>query len=382
MGEEARMAMTRKDAALAPLAGRRVLVTGHTGFKGSWLTLALVELGAEVSGFALPPPTEPSHFVLADVEPTLRRHRLGDVRDEAALASLLDEADPEVIFHLAAQPLVRASYQAPHETFAINTMGTANLLEQLRVRARPCAVVIVTSDKVYENVGRAEGYREGDPLGGHDPYSASKAAAEIVAASYRRSFFPPDRLAEHGVRVATARAGNVIGGGDFARDRIVVDAITALGRGLPIPVRNPLAIRPWQHVLEPVLGYCTLAARLLEDESGALCDAWNFGPRDGDELSVGGLVERILAAWGEGRSERVVEARAVHEAAVLRLDARRADERLGVRSLWSVDEAVARTVGWYRALHDLGIDATAAAARGVMRERTMADLRTYRERAA
>lgn len=333
---------------LSALAGRRVLVTGHTGFKGSWLSLWLSTLGAKVHGFALPPPTTPSHFELAAVADLLEGHALGDVRELDALGAAIEAADPEVIFHLAAQPLVRASYEAPLDTFAVNAMGTANLLEIVRRRGRPCVLVLVTTDKVYENDGRVWGYRECDALGGHDPYSASKGAAELVAASYRRSFFPPERVGAHRVKLATARAGNVIGGGDFAPDRIVVDAVRALAEGRPIAVRNPGAIRPWQHVLEPLSGYLTLAARMLEGDDPRWCSAWNLGPRVGDELPVAELVSRLCRAWGEGRWIDAREPGAVHEAAVLRLSIDKAAAELGVLPRWHVGEAIERTARWYR----------------------------------
>jgi CDP-glucose 4,6-dehydratase len=352
-------------------ADRRVLVTGHTGFKGSWLALVLGELGARTSGFALPPPTSPSHFELAAVAQGLARHDVGDVRDLDALGAAIDASDPEVVFHLAAQAIVRESYATPLDTFATNVMGTANVLEVVRRRARPCVVVVVTSDKAYENVGQPWGYRECDPLGGHDPYSASKGAAEIVAASYRRSFFPPERVAEHGVKIATARAGNVIGGGDWARDRIVVDAVRALDAGLPVPVRNPDSIRPWQHVLESVHGYLQLAERLLGSDDPRLASAWNFGPLPGDELSVAAFVERFCDAWGGGRWADAAERGAKHEAAVLRLSIDKAVAQLGFRPRWRVEHAIERTARWYRRW--------SSAKSSSMRDASLADLRAYRD---
>lgn len=367
-------------SALAALAGRRVLVTGHTGFKGSWACLALHELGARTTGYALTPPTTPSHFELASIEELLAAHVLGDVRDLDRLGASIDAADPEVILHLAAQPLVRASYEAPLETFAVNVMGTANLLEVVRRRARPCVVVVVTSDKAYENVGQPWGYRECDPMGGHDPYSASKGAAELVVASYRRSYFAPDRVANHGVKLATARAGNVIGGGDFARDRIVVDAALALAERRPVPVRNPDSIRPWQHVLEPVHGYLLLAARMLASDDARYPAAWNFGPLPGDELTVGALVERLCAAFSasgaSGEHAGWIDARepgAVHEARVLRLSIDKGIAELGYRPRWSVAETIARTARWYRRW--------AEGRSSPMREASLEDLRAYADAA-
>ena len=243
---------------------KRVLVTGHTGFKGSWLALWLQRLGAEVYGFSLAPPTDPSNYALSNVRGVLGGETLGDIRDRAMLSNALAAFKPDVVFHLAAQALVRESYAQPFETFEVNVMGTASVLDAVRDMGRPCAVVCVTTDKCYENHEQVWGCRECDPMGGHDPYSASKGAAEILIASYRRSFFDPSLLRGHGVQLASARAGNVIGGGDWARDRIVTDTVTALTSGRPVPVRNPYAIRPWQHVLEPLSGYLTLAATMLE----------------------------------------------------------------------------------------------------------------------
>jgi len=248
----------------ASFAGKRVLVTGHTGFKGSWLTLWLADLGAEVTGYALAPDTTPALFERAGVEKRCRSI-ISDVRDAARLAAVVKEAKPDVILHLAAQPLVRLSYEQPLETLQTNVLGTANLLEAVRAAGRPCAVVVVTSDKCYENREWLYGYREDEAMGGHDVYSMSKGAAELVTASWRRSFFHPQRLAQHGVAIASARAGNVVGGGDWARDRIVPDAIAALAAGQAIPVRNPDGVRPWQHVLEPLGGYLLLGARLMSN---------------------------------------------------------------------------------------------------------------------
>jgi CDP-glucose 4,6-dehydratase len=334
----------------AAYAGRRVLVTGHTGFKGSWLTLWLAGLGAEVTGYALAPDTSPALFERASVASRCRS-LIADVRDAARLAEVVREVRPEVIFHLAAQPLVRRSYQLPLETLEINVLGTAHLLEAVRAAGRPCALVIVTSDKCYENQERHGGYREDEPLGGHDVYSMSKGAAELVTASWRRSFFDPDRLAEHGVAVATARAGNVVGGGDWAADRIVPDAIAALSAGRAIPVRNPGGVRPWQHVLEPLGAYLLLGARLLGPDAASFAEPWNFGPRLEDARPVRDVVEALIAAWGSGSWDDIHDPAAPHEAGLLRLAIDKAAARLGWAPRWRFDETFQRTVAWYRAFH-------------------------------
>ena len=334
----------------AAYAGRRVLVTGHTGFKGSWLTQWLADLGAEVTGYALAPDTTPALFERAGVARHCRSV-IADVRDLPRLGAVVAEARPEVILHLAAQPLVRLSYEQPLETLQVNVLGTAHLLEAVRAAGRPCAVVVVTSDKCYENHERPGGYREDEPLGGHDVYSMSKGAAELVTASWRRSFFHPDRLATHGVAVATARAGNVVGGGDWARDRIVPDAIAALATGRAIPVRNPLGVRPWQHVLEPLSGYLLLGARLLGPDAAAFAEPWNFGPRLEDARPVREVVEAIIAAWGSGSWIDTHDPAAPHEAGLLRLDVGKAAARLGWAPRWHFAETFRRTVEWYRAIH-------------------------------
>jgi CDP-glucose 4,6-dehydratase len=350
-------------------AGRSVFLTGHTGFKGSWLALWLHRLGARVSGYALPPPTEPNNFSVSGVRDLLDRHYEGDIRDATTLNRAVAEAQADVVFHLAAQAIVRESYQNPRETFETNVIGTAGVLDAVRAAGRPCAVVVVTSDKCYENREQVWGYREIDPLGGHDPYSASKGAAEIVAAAYRRSFFPPDRIAQHGVKLATARAGNVIGGGDWARDRIVVDMARSLAAHEPVPVRSPLAVRPWQHVLEPLAGYLTLAARMLAGDDARWCDAWNFGPPAGEDLPVRRLVELFIEAWGEGAWQDMGRPDAPHEAGVLRLNIDKSLHQLGWRPRWPVAEAVRRAAAWYRRFYrDRPSD---------MREACLADIAAY-----
>lgn len=336
---------------LEAFRGKRVLVTGHTGFKGGWLTLWLADLGAHVTGYALAPETSPALFDAIGVGEHCRSIE-GDVRDRAAFSRVVRDAEPEVIFHLAAQPLVRRSYAEPHETIDTNVMGTANLLEVVRTARIRAAVVVVTSDKCYENKEWNHGYREDDPLGGHDVYSMSKAACELVVASYRRSFFDPRTIDDHGVALATARAGNVIGGGDWAEHRIVPDAIRALADGKPIVVRNPDSVRPWQHVLEPLGGYLLLAAHLLGERRQRFCSAYNFGPAVDGAVPVSALVDRIVSAWGAGRWVDARDPGAPHEAGLLRLAIDRAVVEVGFRPRWSVERAVEETVSWYRAHHD------------------------------
>ena len=329
-------------------AGRSVFVTGHTGFKGSWLALWLHGLGARVTGYSLPPPTTPSNFEVSGIRDLVAVHHEADIRDAARLNQAVNDADPDVVFHLAAQPLVLASYQQPRETFDVNVIGTAGVLDAVRARNKPCVVIVVTSDKCYENCEQAGGYREIDPLGGHDPYSASKGAAEIVVSAYRRSFFPPRRLAEHRIKLATARAGNVIGGGDWAKDRLIVDSVLSLVAGRPIPLRSPHALRPWQHVLEPLSGYLALAARMLASDEPGWCEAWNFGPRPGEELPVCQLVDMLVSAWGGGSWRDMRDRDCPHEAGVLRLNIDKSLARLGWRPVWSIREAIVRTARWYR----------------------------------
>lgn len=343
-------APTRHDLAGA-YAGKRVFLTGHTGFKGGWLALWLRDLGAEVFGYALAPDPDPALFRAAGVEEAVH-HRLGDVRDPAALRTALAEARPDVVFHLAAQPLVRESYAAPVATVETNVLGTVHLLEAVRLARRPCAVVVVTSDKAYENRERHDGYHEDEAMGGHDLYSASKGAAEILVSAYRSSFFPRGRIREHGVALATARAGNVVGGGDWAKDRIVPDAVSALAAGRPVPVRNPSSVRPWQHVLEPLGGYLLLGARLAGEGGAAFAEGWNFGPRDDDAVPVRDLVQALIGSWGSGSWEDRSDPAAPHEAAFLRLRIDKARSRLGWSPRWDVGETMRRTARWYRAFHE------------------------------
>jgi CDP-glucose 4,6-dehydratase len=338
------------------VAGRRVLLTGHTGFKGAWLALWLSRLGATVTGFALPPTTSPNAFEAAGVGGAVARSVEGDVRDRAAVAAAVAEARPELVLHLAAQSLVPAAAVAPVETFEVNVIGTANVLEAVRDAGRPCAVVVVTSDKCYEDADQVWGYREPDPLGGSEPYAASKAGAELVVAAYRRSYFPPG--GGSGVLVASARAGNVVGGGDWAPWRLVPDAVRALVAGEVLRLRNPGQVRPWQHVLEPLAGYLTLAGRLLEGDATA-AGPWNFGPAPGQEAPVATLVDELFAAWGAGRWQQDTRL-PTPETRQLRLAVDKAVAELGWLPRWDRGELVRRTVAWYRRYHEGDGDARAA----------------------
>ena len=329
-------------------AGKRVLVTGHTGFKGGWLTLWLHKLGALVHGYALNPPTEHNLFEVAGIGAVLASDTRADLADLARLKSALDEAQPEVVFHLAAQPLVRVSYRDPLGTLASNVMGTAHVLEAVRATDAVRVLVLITTDKVYENRKWAYPYREVDPLGGHDPYSASKAAAEIVAASYRASFFTGET--GHPARVATVRAGNVIGGGDWASDRLIPDCVRAFVKNECVRLRFPQAVRPWQHVLEPLTGYLQLAQHLFAPDGAKFAKAWNFGPDASGDATVGEIAETTARLWGDGaRVECAPSTGNTHEAGLLRLDSTLARTELGWKPRWSLEQALAQTVAWYRA---------------------------------
>jgi CDP-glucose 4,6-dehydratase len=330
-------------------AGRRVLVTGHTGFKGSWMALWLQAMGADVFGLALPASGELNHSRLLRLPLT---EALVDLRDADATRLALQRMRPEFVFHLAAQPLVRRSYREPSATFDINVMGLVNLLEAVRATPSVRVVVNATSDKCYLNHGIERGYREADALGGHDPYSASKACAEIVSASYRSSFLAVDDGRGHAMALATARAGNVIGGGDWSEDRLVPDLVRSAVTGTPVRVRYPNATRPWQHVLEPLAGYLLLGQRLRYDTS-ASAGAWNFGPDASGELSVAQVIAAIAAHWPAVRHE-LESAAQPHEAALLQLDCTKARARLGWRPVWDAEVTFERTARWYRNQHASG----------------------------
>ncbi len=332
----------------ARLRGRSVFVTGHTGFKGSWLSLWLHTLGATVSGFALDPPTRPSNFQESSIAGVLHRDVRGDIRDSDALRRALDVSQPDVILHLAARTVVREGYTDPLDTISANVMGTATLLDVVRTRGKPCAVVVVSTDKCYANDESGRPFVEGDPVGGDDPYSASKGAVELVTNAYRHSFFPPEDLDRHGIAVCTARAGNVIGGGDWTPDGLVADVMRALPIGAAVTIRNPTAVRPWQHVLEPLAGYLTLAGKLLGPRAAEYCTAWNFGPEEADLESVAQVVDRLVRGWGSGAWQARTDEHDPPEANVLRLSSARARKKLGWRSRWTTAEAADRTVGWYR----------------------------------
>ncbi|HBI44761.1 MAG TPA: CDP-glucose 4,6-dehydratase [Planctomycetales bacterium] len=331
--------------------GRTVLVTGHTGFKGSWLCLWLRELGARVVGFSLAPPTEPSHYRLLDLDV---ESFLGDVRDAAALRAVVERCQPSAVFHLAAQPLVRLSYREPVETLTTNVLGTVNVYEACRAADCVRAIVSITSDKAYQNRESATGYRETDPVGGSDPYSCSKGCAELITSCYRASYFPAHGYGSaHRTLLASARAGNVIGGGDWAEDRLIPDAVKAAARGEPVPLRNPRSVRPWQHVLEPLAGYLLLGARLLEGRP-EFAEAWNFGPDAQGEVEVEAVVAKMQESWPALCYYAAPDASGPHETKTLKLDSGKARDRLGWRPVWDWVEAVERTALWYRRYHETG----------------------------
>ncbi|MBP0634002.1 MULTISPECIES: CDP-glucose 4,6-dehydratase [unclassified Cupriavidus] len=324
--------------------GKRVFLTGHTGFKGSWLSLWLQSLGAELTGFALSPPTRPSLFDEAHVSGGMRSI-IGDIRDLPALRQAMHSAQPEIVIHMAAQPLVRYSYQNPVETYATNVMGTVHLFEAVRNTPGVKAVVNITTDKCYENREWVWGYRENEPMGGYDPYSNSKGCAELVSAAYRSSFFNATSHAQHGIALATVRAGNVIGAGDWAQDRLIPDILTAFEQGKIVSIRNPHAIRPWQHVLEPLRGYLILAERLHE-QGPAFAEGWNLGPSDEDAKPVGWIVEQLAEMWGNGARWQIDTGHHPHEATYLKLDVSKARSRLNWRPILRLNDALKLIVDW------------------------------------
>ena len=333
-----------------PWKGRRVFLTGHTGFKGGWLALWLASRGAIIRGYALAPSTEPNLFTAASIASVLDDVR-GDIRDFDTLKQSMAEFQPEVVFHLAAQPLVRRSYSDPLGTYATNVMGTAHTLEAVRETASVRCVVCITTDKCYENREWVWPYRENDPLGGYDPYSSSKACAEIVSAAYRTSFFPVDRKNERWVGIATARAGNVIGGGDWSEDRLIPDLVRGFTSEIPVLIRRPKSIRPWQHVLEPLHGYMMLAEKLLK-EPEQFASSFNFGPRDEDAWPVERIATEVANMWGKGASWVRDATPSPHEAHYLRLDSSKAHAQLGWKPMLSIEDALEWTMSWYRVWRD------------------------------
>jgi len=345
--------------------GKRVLLTGHTGFKGSWLSLWLQSMGAQVTGYALAPPTNPSLFEIAEVGQGMTSV-IGDIRDLTKLQSVFAVHQPEIVIHMAAQPLVRYSYQNPVETYFTNVMGTVHLLEAVRNTSGVKAVVNITTDKCYENREWVWGYRENEPMGGFDPYSSSKGCAELVSSAYRSSFFNANNYAQHGVATATVRAGNVIGGGDWAQDRLIPDILAAFEQGRRVDIRNPYAIRPWQHVMEPLRGYLTLAEQLFE-QGPSFGEGWNFGPNDEDAKPVGWIVEQMAALWGTDAQWHIDNGEHPHEAHFLKLDISKARSRLDWHPALRLKEALALIVDWSKQ----------RAAGANMRQLTLDQLRSY-----
>ncbi|MBM3255641.1 MAG: CDP-glucose 4,6-dehydratase, partial [Candidatus Omnitrophica bacterium] len=323
---------------------KKVLITGHTGFKGSWLCLWLNSLGAHVTGYALDPPTKPSLFELCRIN-SMVRSVIADIRDIKSLKNTVLSARPEIVIHMAAQPIVRDSYKKPLETYSTNLMGTINLLEVLRNYKGVKAVINVTSDKCYENKERLSGYCENDPLGGYDPYSSSKACSELITAAYRNSFFNPNEYQLHGVAIATARAGNVIGGGDWAQDRLIPDCLRAILKGIPVIIRNPRARRPWQHVLEPLAGYLVLAQKLYQS-GPRYGQAWNFGPAGENIKSVEWIVARICRKFSKNASYNIDKSHHPHEATYLKINCSKARRILGWKPIWGTETAINKIVSW------------------------------------
>ena len=330
--------------------GKKVLVTGHTGFKGSWLSIWLNSMGAEVIGVALDPATEKDNFVLSGIGNKIKADVRTDIRDGEKVKEIFQEHNPEIVFHLAAQPLVRLSYEIPVETYQTNVMGTINILEAIRQSESVKVGVMITTDKCYDNREQIWGYREIDPMGGFDPYSSSKGAAEIAISSWRNSFFNPKDYEKHGKSIASVRAGNVIGGGDWALDRIIPDCIRDLEKDKPIEIRSPRSIRPWQHVLEPLGGYLLLAKKMWEDPT-KYCEAWNFGPRTESIADVWEVASKVIENYGKGKLKDVSDPNALHEAKLLMLDINKAKFKLGWEPKMNLDETIRMTIDWYKNYH-------------------------------
>ena len=328
--------------------GKKVFLTGHTGFKGGWMTAWLNLMGADVVGFSLAPKTKPNLFEVAGISSLCMESHISDIRHLDDLTNAMRQATPDIVIHMAAQPLVRYSYVSPVETYSTNVMGTVNVLEAIRSSPRVKAAIIVTSDKCYENKEWVWGYRENEPMGGYDPYSNSKGCAELVAAAYRQSFFSDKDFSKHQVGIASARAGNVIGGGDWSEDRLIPDALAAFEANQPLIIRNPLSIRPWQHVLEPLSGYLVLAQALFE-QGTEFSGAWNFGPQDSDARSVQDVVELLISQWSGPAAWRQDGALHPHEAHFLRLDCTKARQALNWRARWDLEKAIATIVEWQQA---------------------------------
>ena len=326
-------------------SGKRVFLTGHTGFKGGWLSLWLSSMGAKVTGYSLAPNTNPNFYDVAKVEGDLEKSHIADIRDLSTLQKAMSDASPEIVIHMAAQPLVRYSYANPVETYATNVMGTVHVLESIRAVSSVRAAVMVTTDKCYENKEWAWGYRENEPMGGYDPYSNSKGCAELVTSAYRQSYFSPEKYSQHRVALASARAGNVIGGGDWSEDRLVPDAIKAFEVNQPLIIRNPLATRPWQHVLEPLSGYLVLAQALYQ--GGAQFDGgWNFGPRDEDARPVQDVINLLIKHWNGAASWRQDTGEQPHEAHSLKLDCSKAKQYLNWTPRWGLEQAIEKIAKW------------------------------------
>ena len=326
--------------------GKKVLVTGHTGFKGSWISIWLKELGAEVIGYALDPYTENDNFVLADLKDKIVDIR-GDIRDKEKLEEVFNKYKPEIVFHLAAQPLVRLSYDIPVETYEVNVMGTINVMECIRKTDETKVGIMITTDKCYDNKEQIWGYRENEPMGGYDPYSSSKGAAEIAINSWRSSYFNPKEYEKHGKAIASVRAGNVIGGGDWAKDRIIPDCIKALEENKTIEIRSPHSIRPWEHVLEPLSGYLLLGQKMLEEPT-KYCEGWNFGPHLDSIITVWEMTEKVVEYYGNGSLKDVSNPNDLHEAKLLALDVSKARFKLGWKPTLDIDDTLKMTVDWYR----------------------------------